>query len=130
VVEEVVEATVGAEVHIQNYRAPEVEKEPHKDPCCLDCLQQNEDADLEHSAKNHKESLDSPYLNKILNLLHMRQNYILLNYLARLDQLPHAMRLGPANLERQDSVDVAEVVEMMAVGVELGVYHQVAEEQN
>jgi hypothetical protein len=40
------------------------------------------------------------------------------------------MRLGPANLERQDSVDVAEVVEMMAVGVELGVYHQVAEEQN
>jgi hypothetical protein len=27
-------------------------------------------------------------------------------------------------------VDVAEVVEMMAVGVELGVYHQVAEEQN
>ena len=43
-VQRVVEAAVAAEVfdlyalHIQNYRAPEAETEPHKDPCCLDCL--------------------------------------------------------------------------------------------
>jgi hypothetical protein len=40
------------------------------------------------------------------------------------------MRLEPANLERQDRVDVVEVVEMMPMGAELGVCHQVAEEQN
>jgi hypothetical protein len=45
VVEEVVEAAVAVEVfdlyalHIQKYRAPEAEAEPHKDPCCLDCLE-------------------------------------------------------------------------------------------
>jgi hypothetical protein len=44
-VEEVVEAAVAVEVfdlyalHIQKYRAPEAEAEPHKDPCCLDCLE-------------------------------------------------------------------------------------------
>jgi multimeric flavodoxin WrbA len=45
VVEEVAEAVVAAEVfdlydlHIQKYRALEAETEPHKHPCCLDCLQ-------------------------------------------------------------------------------------------
>jgi hypothetical protein len=45
VVEVVVEAAVVAEVfdlyalYIQKDRAPEAEMEPHKDPCCLDCLQ-------------------------------------------------------------------------------------------
>ena len=48
--------------------------------------------------------------------------------LVELDQLP--MLLAPANLEKQDRVDEAKVVEMMAMEEEKVVCHQVRVELN